>query len=103
MLAEAECQPLLIIWEDLNWADPSTLELLELLLDQAPTSAMLNVLTFRPEFVPTWPMRSHMTTLTLNHLERPQVGLHTTILQALSITYYTHNLYCTLTTRNLLK
>ena len=34
---------------------------------------MLHVLTFRPVFRPPWPMRSHMTSLTLNHLERSQV------------------------------
>ena len=34
---------------------------------------MLHVLTFRPEFVPPWPPRSHITPLTLNRLERPQV------------------------------
>jgi predicted ATPase len=73
MLEEAERQPVLVVWEDLHWADPSTLENLGLLLDQAPTSAMLNLLTFRPEFVPPWPSRSHMTPLTLNRLERPQV------------------------------
>jgi predicted ATPase len=71
-LEEAERQPVLVVWEDLHWADPSTLEDLGLLLDQAPTAAMLNLLTFRPEFVPPWPSRSHMTPLTLTHLERPQ-------------------------------
>jgi tetratricopeptide (TPR) repeat protein len=73
MLEEAECQPVLVVWEDLHWADPSTLEYLGLLLEQSPTAAMLNLLTFRPEFVPPWPSRSHMTPLTLNRLERPQV------------------------------
>jgi predicted ATPase len=73
MLEEAERQPLLVVWEDLHWADPSTLEFLSLLLEQSRTSAMLNLLTFRPEFVPSWPSRSHMTPLTLNRLERPQV------------------------------
>jgi predicted ATPase/class 3 adenylate cyclase len=73
MLEEAERQPMLVVWEDLHWADPSTLEILGLLLDQSPTSAMLNLLTFRPEFVPPWPSRSHMTPLTLTRLERPQV------------------------------
>ncbi len=72
LLEESERQPILIAWEDLHWADPTTLELLESLLEQSPTAAMLNVLTFRPEFVPTWPTRSHMTPLTLNRLERPQ-------------------------------
>jgi class 3 adenylate cyclase/tetratricopeptide (TPR) repeat protein len=72
-LEEAERQPVLVIWEDLHWADPSTLEYLGLLLDQSRTSAILNLLTFRPEFVPPWPSRSHMTPLTLTRLERPQV------------------------------
>ena len=72
-LEVAERQPVLVVWEDLHWADPSTLEYLGLLLDQSRTSAMLNLLTFRPEFVPPWPSRSHMTPLTLNRLERPQV------------------------------
>ena len=39
-------------WEDLHWADPSTLELLQLYLDQIPTSRLLTVLTFRPDFTP---------------------------------------------------
>jgi predicted ATPase len=62
-----------VLWEDLHWADPTTLELLGLVVEQTPTAALLNVLTFRPEFVPPWPPRSHVTPLTLNRLERPQV------------------------------
>jgi class 3 adenylate cyclase/predicted ATPase len=73
LLAEAERQPVLAVYEDLHWADPSTLELLGALLEQVPTVPMLTVLTFRPVFMPSWPMRSHMTPITLNRLERPQV------------------------------
>jgi class 3 adenylate cyclase/predicted ATPase len=73
LLAEAERQPVLAVWEDLHWADPSTLEQLGLLLEQTPTVSILNVLTFRPEFEPPWPTRSHMTSMMLNRLERPQV------------------------------
>jgi predicted ATPase len=62
-----------VAWEDLHWADPSTLEMLGLVLEQTPTVPMLHVLTFRPEFTPPWPMRSHLTPMTLNRLERPQV------------------------------
>jgi class 3 adenylate cyclase/predicted ATPase len=73
MLEEAERQPVLMVWEDVHWADPSTLELLGLFIEQMPTVSMLQVLTFRPEFTPPWPTRSHMTPITLNRLERPQV------------------------------
>jgi predicted ATPase len=73
MLEEAERQPVLVAWEDLHWADPSTLEMLGLVLEQTPTVPMLHVLTYRPEFAPPWPTRSHLTPITLNRLERPQV------------------------------
>jgi predicted ATPase len=72
-LEEAERKPMLVVWEDLHWADPSTLEILGLLVDQVPTAPMLIVLIFRPQFVLPWPTRSHMTPITLNRLERPQV------------------------------
>ena len=73
LLAEAERHPVLTAWEDLHWADPSTLEVLGLVLEQSPTVPMLHVLTFRPEFEEPWTRRSHMTPITLNRLERPQV------------------------------
>jgi predicted ATPase len=73
LLAEAAQQPMLAVWEDLHWADPSTLELLGLFLDQAPTARLLLVLTARPEFRPPWAPRSYMTPLTLTRLLRPQV------------------------------
>jgi class 3 adenylate cyclase/predicted ATPase len=73
LLEEAERQPMLVVYEDLHWADPSTIESIGLLVDQVPTAPLLTVLIFRPEFVPPWPTRSHMTPITLNRLERPQV------------------------------
>jgi predicted ATPase len=73
MAAEAERQPVLVAWEDLHWADPTTLEFLGLLVEQAPTVSMLHVLTSRPQFSPPWPPRSHITPLVLNRLERPHV------------------------------
>ena len=48
LLAEAERQPVLAVWEDLHWADPSTLELLGLLIDQTPTARMLTLVTASP-------------------------------------------------------
>jgi len=72
LLEEAERKPMLVVYEDLHWADPSTLEIIGLLVDQVPTAPMLIVLIFRPQFVQPWPTRSHMTPITLNRLERPQ-------------------------------
>ena len=77
-LEEAERQPLLTVWEDVHWADPSTLDLLGQLIDQAPTVPLLIVLTFRPEFTPPWPARSHVKPLTLGRLERPQIEVMAT-------------------------
>jgi class 3 adenylate cyclase/predicted ATPase len=73
LLEETEQQPILAVWEDLHWADPSTLELLGLVLDQVPTARMLTLLTCRPEFQPSWASRSHLTQMTLTRLRRPQV------------------------------
>ena len=73
LLAETVRQPVLAIWEDLHWADPSTLELLGLFLDQAPTARLLLVLTARPAFRLPWAPRSYVTPLTLTRLLRPQV------------------------------
>ena len=73
LAAQAERQPVLAVWEDLHWADPTTLELLGLVIEQAPTVPMLHVLTSRPTFRPPWPPRSHLASLVLNRLERRQV------------------------------
>ncbi|HUN98261.1 MAG TPA: adenylate/guanylate cyclase domain-containing protein, partial [Bradyrhizobium sp.] len=45
----------ILIVEDLHWADPSTLELLQLIMSSAPRISLLGILTARPEFQPTWP------------------------------------------------
>ena len=73
LLEETERRPVVQVWEDLHWADPSTLELLRLYIEQGPTSALLNVMTFRPDFEPPWQQRSHITPITLNRLERVEV------------------------------
>jgi class 3 adenylate cyclase len=74
LVEEAERRPVLAVYEDVHWADPSTLELLGMLVEQAPTAPMLHVLAFRPDFVPPWLLpRAHITPLTLNRLDRPQV------------------------------
>jgi TOMM system kinase/cyclase fusion protein len=72
ILASAERQPLLLIVEDLHWVDPSTLELLNLVLDQVPGAAVLTLLTCRSDWRPTWAGRPHLTQLTLNRFTRKQ-------------------------------
>ena len=73
LLEEAERQPVLAVWEDLHWADPSTLDVLSLMLDQVPTARMLTLLTCRPEFRPPWATHAPVTQVTLNRLGRAQV------------------------------
>jgi predicted ATPase len=75
LVEAAERQPLLAVWEDLHWADPSTLELLSLIIDQSRTARMLTLLTCRPEFQPPWSPRSHLAHLTLNRFIQPHVEL----------------------------
>jgi class 3 adenylate cyclase/predicted ATPase len=70
---EAERNAVYNAWEDVHWADPSTLELLQLYLEQIPTTRVFTVLTFRPDFVPPWGSRSYLTQLTLSRLGRQQV------------------------------
>jgi TOMM system kinase/cyclase fusion protein len=73
LLAEAERQPVLAVWEDLHWADPSTLEVVGLVLDQVPTARMLTLLTCRPEFRPPWSSQAPVTQVILNHLGQTQI------------------------------
>jgi predicted ATPase len=72
--ALAARQPVLFIVEDLHWGDPSTLELLSLLIDQGPTARILTLLVFRPEFRPPWGFRAYVTPMTLTRLPYQQTG-----------------------------
>jgi TOMM system kinase/cyclase fusion protein len=72
LLRIAAQQPVLFVMEDLHWVDPSTLELLSLLVDQGPTARILTLWTFRPDFSPPWTGRAHLTQVTLPRLPRRQ-------------------------------
>ena len=74
LLRIAAQQPVLFVMEDLHWVDPTTLELLSLLVDQGPTARILVLLTFRPDFSPPWTGRAHLTQVTLNRLPRRQAA-----------------------------
>jgi len=69
----ARVQPVVAVLEDLHWADPSTLELQALLVEQAATVPLLLLYTARPEFRAPWPLLGHHAQLTLNRLNRSQV------------------------------
>src|SRR5439155_11346957 len=73
LLELAEREPVLFILEDLHWTDPTTLELLNLVIEQIPTTSLLTLLTCRPHFQPAWHHRSYITEMTLNHLSHTQV------------------------------
>ena len=74
VLRIAAQQPVLFVMEDLHWVDPTTLELLSLLVDQGPTARILVLLTFRPDFSPPWTGRSHLTQVTLPRLPGRQAA-----------------------------
>ena len=74
LLRIAAQQPVLFVMEDLHWVDPSTLELLNLLVDQGPTTRILALWTFRPDFSPPWTGRAHLTQVTLSRLPQRQAA-----------------------------
>ena len=73
LFEEADENVVYTAWEDLHWADPSTLEFLTLCLDYVPTARMLALLVFRPELTPPWGTRSYLSQVTLGRLGRAQV------------------------------
>jgi len=69
-IALSRRQPLLIVFEDLHWVDPTTQELLDLLVTRAAQLPLLVILSYRPEYLPHWSGAPHVTALTLNRLNR---------------------------------
>src|SRR4029077_17758862 len=66
--ALARINPVLMIFEDAHWTDPTSLELFARAVDLAVSHRLLILVTFRPEFSPPWIGRPHVTGLTLNRL-----------------------------------
>jgi predicted ATPase len=67
-------QPVLALYEDVHWIDPSTLELLGLVIESIRQLPVLVLITFRPEFRPPWTTQTHVTTLVMSRLGRRQGG-----------------------------
>ncbi len=68
LLSMAANKPVLLVVEDLQWADPSTLELLDHIVEQGVMPQICLVLTFRPAFIPAWTPRPHLAQITLDNL-----------------------------------
>jgi hypothetical protein len=68
--ALAVLAPVMAIVEDAHWIDPSTAELLGLLIDRAGSSRLFLVVTHRPEYSPPWGEHAHATSLALNRLSQ---------------------------------
>ena len=68
--ASARQQPVLMVFEDAQWIDPSSQELLDLIIEHVRSLPVLLIITFRPEFQPPWTGQPRVTILALNRLDR---------------------------------
>ena len=74
LLAGARQQPVVLAFEDLHWADPTTLDLLKTLAERSAQAPLLIVETARPEFRAPWATRSHYSVLSLSPLDRSDIA-----------------------------
>ncbi len=65
-------QPVVMVHEDVHWIDPTSLELLDLTVDRVPSLPVLLIITFRPEFAPSWVGRPQVMLLGLSRLPHRQ-------------------------------
>ena len=72
LLALSRKGPVLLVFEDVHWIDPSSAELLLETVGAIIDAPVLMFLTYRPEYRLDWPMHSHVTVLTLNRLSRSE-------------------------------
>jgi TOMM system kinase/cyclase fusion protein len=73
LLEMAERKSLVFAVDDLQWVDPSTLELLGHILQQGAAARIFTLMTFRPDFQPPWGQRSYITQLNLGPLSSRQI------------------------------
>jgi len=69
----AAATPLVLVVEDLHWADPSTLEFVGMIVERAPPPGLLTLVTYRPDLVPDWRAGRHVTELVLAPLAADEV------------------------------
>ena len=73
-VALSEQRPLLMIFEDVHWIDPTSLEALGRGIDRIKAAGVLLIITHRPEFEPPWLERPYVTALTLNRLGEREIA-----------------------------
>ena len=74
ILASARTQPVVLAFEDLHWADPTSLDLMRALAERGAQAPLLIIATARPEFRPPWSVRSHHSAISLSPLDRMQIA-----------------------------
>ena len=74
VLAGARSQPTVLAFEDLHWADPTSLDLMQTLAERGAQAPLLILATARPEFRPAWSLRSHHSVISLTPLDRAGVA-----------------------------
>ena len=72
--ALARQSPVLMIFEDAHWTDPTSLEVLGRIVDRIRSLPVLLLVTFRPEFDPPWLGRAYVTALTINRLAERDIS-----------------------------
>jgi class 3 adenylate cyclase len=73
-LASARTQAIVLAFEDLHWADPTSIDLLRALAERGGQAPLLLLATSRPEFHPPWGLRSHHGVISLSPLGRAEVS-----------------------------
>ena len=73
LLAGARSQPVVLAFEDLHWADPTSLDLLRAIADRGAQAPLLLLASTRPEFRPPWNLRSHHSLISLSPLARAEI------------------------------
>jgi class 3 adenylate cyclase len=67
-------RPMLLVFEDAHWIDPSSADLLALAAERVSRQSVLLIVTSRPGFAPSWANHAHSTVLVLNRLDNNQIG-----------------------------
>ena len=74
-LAGARSQPAVLAFEDLQWADPTSFDLMQALAERGAQAPLFIIATARPEFRPSWSLRSHHSVIALSPLDRAELSL----------------------------